>query len=331
MPDTFRVITPGVLTTIQDLGRTGYGQYGIPVGGAMDRFSFRVANLLVGNPPEAAGLEITLYRLKLKVIRSVRVAVTGGDMGPVADGSPLPMWRAVVLPAGSTVLFKKIRRGARAYLAVAGGIDAPCYLGSRSIHQKALLGTPVKKDDMLRTLPASGPTACHRVPETVIPEMPSNPEIRVIMGPQDDHFTQQGIDTFLSAPYTITPDSDRQGYRLEGPAVAHRAGADIISDAILPGAIQVPGSGQPIIMMVDAQTTGGYTKIACVIGPDIDVLAQVLPGHQIRFRKVSIEEAHAVLKEREALLAGLPDRLIPCEAGFSSTISTPIIKGCFRA
>jgi antagonist of KipI len=319
MPDTFRVKMPGILTTIQDLGRTGYGQYGIPVGGVMDRFSFRVANLLVGNSPEAAGLEITLHRLKLETIQSVRVAVAGGNMNPVVDGIPLPMWQSVGLPASSTLFFKEIRQGARAYLAVEGGIDAPCVLGSRSTHQKALLGTPVKKEDILCTLPTSSPTAYHQVPKTVIPKFPEEAEIRVIMGPQDDHFTPQGIDTFLSASYTITGESDRQGYRLKGPAIAHCSGADIISDPILPGSIQVPGNGQPIIMMMDAQTTGGYTKIACVISPDIDILAQLLPGRKIRFRKVSIEEAHTILGEREAFFTELKARLIPCESVFSKT------------
>jgi len=323
MTDTFRVKTPGVLTTIQDLGRTGYGQYGIPVSGAMDRFSLRIANLLVGNPPEAAGLEITLYGLKLEILRSVRVAITGADMGPVVAGSPLPMWQTVRLPAGCTLVFKQIRRGARAYLAVEGGIDAPCCLGSRSTHQKALLGNPIGKGDILRTGPVSMQTGGWRLPESSIPEFPKEPCIRVIMGPQDDYFTREGIDTFLSEPYTITPDSDRQGYRLKGPIITHRSGADIISDAILPGSVQVPGNGQPIIMMVDAQTTGGYTKIACVIGPDIDLLAQLLPGRKVRFQKVSVQQAHEILRQRETRVEAITHSLIPCESVFPATPFQP--------
>jgi antagonist of KipI len=311
MAEAFRVITPGVFTTIQDLGRVGYGQYGIAVSGAMDRFSFCVANLLVGNDPGAAGLEVTLYRLKLEVLQTVRVAVTGGDMNPMLDGKGLPMWQTVELPTGSTLLFKDIRRGARAYLAVAGGIDSPLLLGSRSIHQKALLGKPLQKNDIIRTLPIQNPSGLFRFPEKQIPTISREAEIRVVMGPQDDHFTRKGIDTFLGEAYAITSQSDRQGYRLQGLPIDHASGADIISDAILPGSIQVPGDGQPIIMMVDAQTTGGYTKIACVIGPDLDILAQMLPGRRIRFRKISIEAAHEIIRDRTNRMKQLVKELIP--------------------
>ena len=267
MRDTFQVITPGVLTMVQDQGRVGFGQYGISASGAMDRFALYAANLLAGNDPGAAGLEITLYRLKVKVLRTVRVAITGADMHPVLDGQPVPMWQTVELPVGSTLFFKDIGKGARAYLAVRGGLDTPLLLNSRSTHQKALLGRPLQKGDLLRTLPAETDPPLLRLPEEWIPAYSEQADIRVVMGPQDDAFTAKGIDAFLSGSYTITSESDRQGYRLEGPSIEHVAGADIISDAILPGAIQVPGNGQPIIMMVDAQTTGGYTKIACVIRP----------------------------------------------------------------
>jgi len=196
-------------------------------------------------------------------------------------------------------------------------------LGSRSIHQKALLGRPIGKGDILRTASVSMQTGSRRLPESYIPEFPKELCIRVIMGPQDDYFTREGIDTFLSEPYTITPDSDRQGYRLKGPIITHRSGADIISDAILPGSVQVPGNGQPIIMMVDAQTTGGYTKIACVIGPDIDLLAQLLPGRKVRFQKVSVQQAHEILRQREACVEAITHSLIPCESVFPTTRFQP--------
>ena len=312
MTDTFHILNPGVLTTIQDFGRIGYGQYGIAVSGAMDRFSLYTANLLVGNDPGAAGLEITLYRLKVEVLRTVRVAITGADMHPTLDGKTLPMWETLELPAGSTLLFKKIGKGARSYLAIQGGIDAPVRLGSRSTQQKALLGKPLQKGDRLRTLSADTHTAFLRVPEEWIPKYSKEAEIRVIMGPQDDAFTTMGIDSFLSETYTISSQSDRQGYRLEGPPIEHVSAADIISDAILPGSIQVPGNGQPIIMMVDAQTTGGYSKIACVIRPDIDVLAQMLPGRKVHFRKLTIEKAHDVLRSQEKRFLDLGNAMIPC-------------------
>jgi antagonist of KipI len=303
MLDTFYVKTPGVLTTIQDMGRVGYGQYGIAVSGAMDRFSLYAANLLVGNDPGCAGLEITLYRLKLEVLRKVRAAVTGAAMNPVLDGKPLPMWQTVELPAGSTLLFKEVGRGARCYLSVQGGLDAPLLLGSRSTHSKALLGEPLRKGDLLRALPPKAETPFLLVPNDLIPTYSDSAQIRVVMGPQEDAFTARGIDTFLSESYTITPQSDRQGYRLKGEPIEHRAAADIISDAILPGSIQVPGNGQPIIMMIDAQTTGGYAKIACVIGPDMDILGQMLPGRKVKFCKVSIEEAHSILRARSKALS----------------------------
>ena len=309
MTDTFHIVNPGVLTTVQDLGRIGYGQYGIPVSGAMDRFSFQTANLLTGNDPGDAGLEITLYRLKLEILRSVRISITGGDMNPTLNGEPLPMWQTLDLPAGSTLLFKNIRGGARAYLAVEGGIDSPVQLGSRSTHQKALLGTTLKKGDIVQTFPVEGTASNHQLPESLIPTLPKQAEIRVILGPQDDLFTRKGMDTFLSETYTITSQSDRQGYRLEGELIAHVSGADIISDAILPGSIQVPGNGQPIIMMMDAQTTGGYPKIACVIGPDIDILAQMLPGRKVRFRDVTIEEAHRIVHAQALRLTQIKEML----------------------
>ena len=311
MADTFLVKDPGVLTTIQDLGRVGYGQYGIPVSGAMDRFALRAANFLVGNDPGAAGLEITLFRLKLEVLRTVPAAITGGDMTPMLDGERLPMWQTVKLSAGSTLFFKAIRRGARAYLAVEGGIDSPVLLGSRSTHQQTHIGRPVQKGDLIKTLPAQKQAQFRALPEDYIPRISTEAEIRVLMGPQDDCFTEEGIRTFLGEAYTITSQADRMGYRLQGPPIKHVSGADIISDPILPGSIQVPGNGQPIILMIDAQTTGGYTKIASVINPDIDILAQMFPGHRVRFRPVPIDEAHRIFRTYAEKLAHLAEVMSP--------------------
>jgi antagonist of KipI len=295
MIDTFHIINPGVMTTVQDLGRTGYGQYGIPVSGAMDRYSFQIANRLVGNDPGDAGLEVTIFGLKLETLRSVRISITGGDMNPILNGQPAPMWQSLDLPSGSMLLFKNIRKGARAYLAVEGGIDSPLQFDSRSTHQRALLGRTLKKGDIIKTFPVKRTLSVRRVPESHLPSFLKQAAIRVILGPQDDLFSKKGMDTFLSETYTITSQSDRQGYRLEGGPIEHASGADIISDAVLPGSIQVPGNKQPIIMMMDTQTTGGYPKIACVIGPDIDVLAQMMPGHKVRFQQITIEEAHKIV------------------------------------
>ena len=151
-----------------------------------------------------------------------------------------------------------------------------------------------------------------RLPDPMIPSYSKEADIRVLMGPQEDRFTPQGIETFLGRIYTITSQSDRQGYRMEGPPIAHVSGADIISDAILPGAIQVPGNGQPIIMMLDAQTTGGYTKIACVVSADMDILAQMLPGRKVRFKKVSIMEAHRLVQDYADKVSRIKEALVPC-------------------
>jgi biotin-dependent carboxylase-like uncharacterized protein len=310
MTETFHILNPGFLTTIQDFGRKGYGQYGIPVSGAMDRFSYQVANLLVGNKPGTATLEATLYGLKLEVLQATRIAITGGDMYPKLDGQPIHMWQTLDLPAGSILLFKSIRSGVRTYIAVEGGVDSTVQLDSRSTHQKALLGKTLKKGDVLKTFPVRGTSSSHQLPESLVPTFSKQADIRVILGPQDDRFSRKGMDTFLSETYTITSQSDRQGYRLEGEPIEHVSGADIISDAILPGSIQVPGNGQPIVMMVDAQTTGGYPKIANVIGSDIDVLAQMLPGRKVRFRNISIAEAHRIVHDQALQLNQIKEMLV---------------------
>ena len=231
-------------------------------------------------------------------------------MVPMLDGRPLSMWQTLDLPAGSTLLFKNILSGARTYLAVEGGIDSKVQLDSRSTHQKALLGKTLKKGDVLKTLPVRSSSSRRQLPESLLPTFFNQADIRVILGPQDDLFSRKGMDRFLSATYTITSQSDRQGYRLEGEPIQHVSGADIISDAILPGSIQVPGNGQPIVMMVDAQTTGGYPKIANVIGPDIDVLAQMLPGHKVRFRNISIAEAHRIVQDQTLHLNHIKEILV---------------------
>jgi len=294
MRDTFLVKNPGMLTTVQDMGRLGLGKFGIPVSGVMDWFSYRTANLLVGNKATDAVLEITLTGLTLKVLRPVKASITGGDMGPVIDGKPVPMWRTIILSPGETIFLKTVHRGVRSYLAVEGGFAVPKILNSRSTHSLALFGSPLAKDEILKTMLPDSLTPLRYVPEECIPSYPKEISVRVILGPQDNYFTRRGIKTFLSKSYIINNNSTRHAYRTQGPVVEHLTGTDIISDAILPGSIQIPGDGQPIIMMADAQTTGGYPKIACVISPDIDTLSQVLPGQRIRFKSVSIEKAHEI-------------------------------------
>ncbi|HEY7140670.1 MAG TPA: biotin-dependent carboxyltransferase family protein [Methylomirabilota bacterium] len=302
------VVDPGLLTTVQDLGRLGYQRVGIPPSGPMDRAAFLVANRLVGNEDGAAALECTIKGPRLEVRQAVVVAVTGAPMGFTINGQGAPAWTGVRARPGDLLGFQMASAGCRAYLAVAGGIDVPLALGSRATYLRGRLGglggRALQKGDALALGPSLGAAREGRtVPPALRPAYPAERECRVILGPQDDRFTPEGIRAFLEGPYDVTPQADRMGYRLKGPEIAHACGHDIVSDGIPLGGIQVPGEGQPIVLLVDRQTTGGYTKIATVIGVDIGAIGQTRPGHRIRFRRVTLEEAHAALAAEAAWLA----------------------------
>jgi antagonist of KipI len=299
----FEVLNPGVHTTLQDLGRPGYMKYGIPASGAADRFSARVANLLVGNEPGETVLETALFRLDLLALESLTVAVTGGDLSPEMNKTPLSMWQAVPVKRGDRISFRGRKRGFRAFLAVRGGFGGPRFLGSRSVFSRGLMGTPLKTGEILEAEnKGTRPPREEPLPPSLIPDFSCRPGLRVLLGPQEDRFSQKGLEVFLSSDFTVSPQSDRMGYRLEGPKIEHLRGADIISESIARGAIQVPGDGLPIIMLWDAQVSGGYTKIANVISADLDGLAQVMPGEKLRFSAVSLEEAHRALRGEEERL-----------------------------
>jgi antagonist of KipI len=294
----FEVIHPGIHTTIQDPGRTGFMKYGTPASGAADRFSSRVANWLVGNPGGAALLEITLFRLELLARNDLVIAITGGDLSPTVNGNPLRMWQAEFIKKGERVLFRARRQGLRAYLAVEGGFQGPLFLGSRSVFARGLMGDSLRAGDILEVEnPTEKPGSLRSLPPEMIPSFPATDPLRVILGPQEDRFTRRGIETFLSSGYRVSPQSDRMGYRLEGPKIEHLKGADIISEPIPRGAIQVPGDGLPILLLWDAQVSGGYTKIATLISTDLDRLAQVMPGESLHFKAATLEEAHQILRK----------------------------------
>jgi len=301
--EIFEVIQPGLLTTVQDLGRYGYQQYGVPVSGAMDNYALRVANLLVGNNEGEACLEITLLGLQVRVLGNTVIAITGADLSPMLNNSQLPMWEAVMVSRGDTISFPWPKRGCRSYLAVTGGIDVPKVMGSSSTYVKSCIGglegRPLRTGDRLKSGKMQMGTLGRRLPPQYLPEYGNQSELRVLLGPQDDHFTQEGIHTYLHSEYTISTEADRVGYRLQGSPIEHKAGADIISDGIPLGAVQVPGDGLPIILLADRQTTGGYTKIAVVITADIPKLAQAKPGDKVRFLQVTEEDAHRCLREYE--------------------------------
>ncbi len=321
------ILQPGMLTTVQDTGRYGYQRFGMPVAGAMDGFALRAANRLVGNSDRAAGLEMTALGPQVRLLDDVCVAVAGADVAPLLDGEAVPMWQPILAPRGSLLAFQAPRDGLRAYLAVAGGIAVPEVMGSRSTYVKAgiggLDGRALRARDVISAYETGAALRAHRrMPEGGIPVYGGKAELRVVLGPQNGAFTRQGVRTFLTAEYAVSIQSDRMGYRLEGAAIEHRDGADIISDGAPMGAVQVPGDGKPIILMADRGTTGGYTKIAAVITADLDRVAQAMPGGAVRFRAVTLEEARAALREREAVLDGIaaPARLAVVSDGAVSDI-----------
>lgn len=307
--EVFDVIQPGFLTTVQDKGRYGYQQYGVPVSGAMDSYALMMANLLAGNGEGDACLEITVLGPRLQVLGDTVVAVAGADLSPALNESPLSSWEAVKVRRGDIISFGRPRSGCRSYLAVAGGIDVPLIMGSRSTYVRSglggLEGRALRRGDRLCSANARLEASLRSLPPQYIPAYQANSELRVVLGPQDDCFTEKGIHTFLNSEYVISVQADRMGYRLEGPPVEHKSGADIVSDGVPPGAVQVPGDGLPIILLADRQTTGGYAKIAAVCAVDLPWLAQAEIGHSIRFLQVSQEEAWQLLKEYELSIAAV--------------------------
>jgi biotin-dependent carboxylase-like uncharacterized protein len=300
----------GPQTTVQDLGRPGYLRYGIPPSGPIDRWAFILANRLAGNSDGAAALECTLIGPRLQARREGVIAVTGAEMPVTINGQEAPRWTALPVKPGDVVKLGPARRGVRAYLAVAGGIDVPLVLGSRSTYPRGRLGghegRALRRGDLLSVFPPAFPLdrlQGRTVRPQAIPDYSGEPFVRVILGPQADRFTAEGIRALLTGPYEMTSHSDRMGARLTGPLVKHSSGHDIVSDGIALGGIQVVGEGQPIVLLVDRQSAGGYTKVATVCSFDIGVIGQVKPGQKLRFKEVSVAEAHAILREEQERLA----------------------------
>jgi biotin-dependent carboxylase-like uncharacterized protein len=303
------ILNPGLLTTVQDLGRVGYQQFGVSVSGAMDPRSTKLANILVGNPMGEAVLECTMMGPQLQFDKANCIAITGGDLGATLDGKAVPTYQAVSVSAGQVLKFTGPKKGCRAFIAFAGGLDIPEVMGSRSTYMKAKIGgyqgRKLEKGDVIG-FRAPKTTLSHMEDRRLTPEFVPKAvyTLRVVLGPQDDAFTKAGVDTFLGETYTVTPEFDRMGCRLDGPEIGHKESGDIISDGIAFGAIQVPSAGKPIIMLGDRQTTGGYTKIANVITADFRVLAQLKAGDKVKFQQVSVQRAQNILlSQRKALKA----------------------------
>ena len=297
-----------MLTTVQDRGRWGLQSHGVPVAGPMDPCSHRLANALVGNDAGAATLEVTLVGPELAFDEERAVAVAGAEFELTIDGRKEPVGAAFVVAAGSRLRFGRRSHGARAYLAISGGVRVPKVLGSRATHlvsgmggiegralkpgDELALGDPMRTERRLSARPRS----------PILPLPEGHATIRVLPGPQQEYFAGGALDALQSAPYKIASDSNRMGFRLEGPLLTHARGADIISDATPLGALQVPASGQPILLMADRQTTGGYPKIATAISADIGLAGQLGPGDMISFAVCSRQEAMAALIAQERLL-----------------------------
>ncbi|MBP0980967.1 MAG: biotin-dependent carboxyltransferase family protein [Oscillospiraceae bacterium] len=302
------VLNPGVLTTVQDMGRVGYQQFGVPVSGVIDPRSAAIANILVGNEQGEAVLECTMLGPHLQFNVDNCIAITGGDLGATLDGAPISTYRAIKVAAGQVLRFTMPKVGCRAFIAFAGGLDIAPVMGSRSTYMKAKIGgfegRKLAKEDVIG-FRAPVAELKNMGLRTMAPEFYARDEytVHVVMGPQDDAFTEAGINTFISSVYTVTQEFDRMGCRLEGEVVEHKNGGDIISDGISFGAIQVPSSGKPIIMLSDRQTTGGYTKIANVISVDFRILAQLKAGDKIRFEKVNVQYAQSALMAQRASLS----------------------------
>jgi antagonist of KipI len=301
------VLDPGPQSTVQDLGRAGHLREGIPPSGPVDVRAFVMANRLVGNPDEAAGLECTVMGPRFTVERVCAIAVTGADAPVTVNDTTAPQWATLVLKPGDTVRVGAAVNGVRVYVAFSGGIDVPRVLGSRATYLRGRLGglegRALRRGDTLRLAPHTGPRRPRRLAAGEIPALESEPVIRVVLGPQADRFTKDGLHTLVSSSYLMLPQSDRMGARLSGPRIAHTKGHDIISDGIALGSIQVPGDGQPIVLLVDRQSTGGYTKVATVGSFDSGRIGQVKPGQRVRFRAVEVAEAHRLRSEFEQALA----------------------------
>ena len=304
------VVKGGLLTTVQDLGRWGYQSFGVSEAGPMDRISHRFANLLVGNSTSAAGLEITLLGPDVEFQDDVRCAVTGAEFKIFVDGNQMPLNAAWIVPKGAHLRFGDRRRGARAYLAIAGGLDVPQLLGSRATHLATGMGgyrgRHLQAGDRLKIGQASSGqlSRMHQV-QSVISLPTENIRLRVILGPQDQMFSKEALLTFQSSRYQVSPESNRMGYRLLGSSITSDKADQLLSDATPMGSIQVPASGKPIILMADGQTAGGYPKIATVITAGLPLAGQLMPGDWITFDLCDRETAVTALIEQEQKLLSI--------------------------
>lgn len=330
---SMKVLKPGLLTTVQDTGRTGYQKYGVLASGAMDTVSLRIANMLIGNSETEAGLEITLMGPgpSLYFSQPALIAVTGADFTLRINEEEAPLWKPVFVQENSTVTFGPCKLGCRAYLAAAGGFDVPAVMESKSTYVRAGIGgfhgRALQKED---ELPIGEMTALSkkiaaklstepdqngfsapnwRVSKYRFLPLKKNPVIRVVEGKQFADFSDKSKDRFYEEPFRVTPQSDRMGYRLKGEPLELKQPLEMVSEAVSFGTVQVPPDGNPIILLADRQTTGGYPRIAHIIAADLPAASQIMPGEQIHFQAVPLQEAEALVIKREKHMKELQTRI----------------------
>jgi biotin-dependent carboxylase-like uncharacterized protein len=300
-----RVELPGLMSTVQDLGREGFGPLGVSASGAADPIALRIGNRLLGNPEGAAALELTLVGGMFRFETDTWVSITGSDFGAKLDGEPLTTWVVHRVGKGEVLQMQSTRSGARCYLCVSGGLQVPLVLGSASTHVLSALGglngRPLRKGDLLRTGP-SRPPAAKRVNPEMAERLAPRRRLRVTDGLQSDWFTEASQRAFLEVKFRVTEASDRMGLRLEGSAIESTSQADMITTGVALGAIQVPTGGQAVIVFVEQQTTGGYPVIANVIAADLASVGQLRPRDSVQFELVSQGAARDLILEQESWL-----------------------------
>lgn len=306
MTALFKVRAPGPHTTVQDGGRYGFQQFGVPPAGALDPFAYRIANMLVGNADSAAVLETTIIGPEMEVLAEADMAVTGAEVPVTLNGRAVQVWTSFRVRPGDAVKIGAVTSGCRNYIAVTGGIDVPRVMGSRSCYAAAGLGgykgRALLRDDVLERGGGTLLKSPRSLSKKLIPVYSPEIVLRAIPGPQDDFF-DRALETFFCSEFTVSTHANRMGYRLEGPVLKHRTGVNrsIISEPSLPGGVQVPPDGKAIILLVE-QTAGGYTKIATVTSTDITRIAQAKPGDRLCFKRIGLEISHSLYREHRVLL-----------------------------
>lgn len=316
---SIQVVQPGLMTTIQDLGRFGSQKYGVVVSGSMDAYALRIANILVGNEEHEGAMEMTLLGATLQFTTDTLIALTGGDFQATIDGKPAPMWRPLLIPKDAILKCTSAKKGCRGYISFAGGLDIPVMMNSKSTYTRAQLGgfkgRALQKKDRLScgNMNAQNKAILQLVKQenNYVPwsvtgrarvQFTQTPIIRVLPGTEFERFDKSSQQQFVQQTYTLTTEADRMGYRLTGVPLTLSEPFNLLSEGVTYGTIQVPPSGQPIILMADRQTTGGYPKIGQVISADLPKLAQLQPNAKIQFKQVTVAEAEQAFFEKEQII-----------------------------